>query len=224
MGVFVWGEVVPVKDDVQAKLRSSFDESLRQDEDDDYSDVECGHIKEEGRATFSNTLNGSPHDTESTTLQPSLLSPLETIHTTDSIVQSKPDPVGDSLYCKNDDSTYGSPTYQTRYTVACSDDPLTSGDSNNSYKIYEKLFLHLVSSPPDYSWNMTSAATVDKSISPITRANLDITTLIAIVSSVTNGNCHYVFRDKVLSEQAQEERTSPVLPVIENFLKGNGSR
>ncbi|RUS72810.1 hypothetical protein EGW08_019423 [Elysia chlorotica] len=54
----------------------------------------------------------------------------------------------------------------------------------------------------------------------IQRVNLDITSLIALVSSVTHGRCQLVFRDQVLTAQAQEERHAPVLPVLNRFLAG----
>ncbi|KAG9278441.1 UPF0415 protein C7orf25 homolog [Astyanax mexicanus] len=52
------------------------------------------------------------------------------------------------------------------------------------------------------------------------RANLDITTLITYVSSLSHGNCHYTFREKVLTEQAAQERQEKVLPKLEEFMKG----
>ncbi|KAL7851632.1 hypothetical protein AOLI_G00219880 [Acnodon oligacanthus] len=52
------------------------------------------------------------------------------------------------------------------------------------------------------------------------RANLDITTLITYVSSLSHGNCHYTFREQVLTEQAAQERQEKVLPKLEEFMKG----
>ncbi|GFO46343.1 LOW QUALITY PROTEIN: upf0415 protein c7orf25-like protein [Plakobranchus ocellatus] len=112
------------------------------------------------------------------------------------------------------------------------------------------LFLELVSSPPDYSHfidrphlsagsdktslpsNSSSSSLATEpatsaswsasceELSSIQRVNLDITSLIALVSSVTNGQCHLVFRDQVLTTQAKEEREAPVLPVLKRFLEG----
>ena len=65
----------------------------------------------------------------------------------------------------------------------------------------------------------TSSAPVE-GVDAIQRVNLDITSLIALVSSVTNGRCHLIFRDKVLTTQATEEREAPVLPVLNRFLAG----
>ena len=52
------------------------------------------------------------------------------------------------------------------------------------------------------------------------RVNLDITTLITLVSSVCHGNCHFRFKDKVLDQQAAEERQHPSLPDLQAFLQG----
>eukprot|EP00794_Sanderia_malayensis_P005226 gene5226-5883_t len=53
----------------------------------------------------------------------------------------------------------------------------------------------------------------------IEKVNLDITTLIAYVSALTNGGCHFEFDDDVLSTQAREECEDPVLPKLNSFFK-----
>lgn len=57
-------------------------------------------------------------------------------------------------------------------------------------------------------------------IDKIRKVNLDITALITLVSAVSHGGCYFLFREKILSEQATEERTNPVLPKLLEFLKG----
>ncbi|KAM7445131.1 hypothetical protein ABFA07_006385 [Porites harrisoni] len=52
------------------------------------------------------------------------------------------------------------------------------------------------------------------------RVNLDITTMIAYISSLTNGGCGFVFKESILTAQAKEERTNPVLPKLKEFLEG----
>ncbi|XP_056007687.1 UPF0415 protein C7orf25 homolog isoform X4 [Ostrea edulis] len=54
----------------------------------------------------------------------------------------------------------------------------------------------------------------------IERVNLDITTLITLVSSVTHDGCHFEFSEKILALQAAEERQEPVLPKLKKFLQG----
>lgn len=51
------------------------------------------------------------------------------------------------------------------------------------------------------------------------RANLDITTLITYVSSLSHGSCHFVFKEQVLTEQAAQERQEKVLPRLEEFMQ-----
>ncbi|XP_076023849.1 UPF0415 protein C7orf25 homolog [Genypterus blacodes] len=52
------------------------------------------------------------------------------------------------------------------------------------------------------------------------RVNLDITTLITYVSSLSHGRCHFTFREHVLTEQAAQERRDKVLPCLEDFMQG----
>ncbi|XP_026168375.1 UPF0415 protein C7orf25 homolog [Mastacembelus armatus] len=52
------------------------------------------------------------------------------------------------------------------------------------------------------------------------RVNLDITTLIAYVSSLSHGRCHFTFREPVLTEQAAQERCLQVLPQLDAFMAG----
>ncbi|XP_068605141.1 UPF0415 protein C7orf25 homolog [Brachionichthys hirsutus] len=51
------------------------------------------------------------------------------------------------------------------------------------------------------------------------RVNLDITTLITYVSSLSHGRCHFTFREPVLTEQAAQERHLQVLPELDGFMK-----
>ncbi|KAM9789805.1 UPF0415 protein C7orf25 homolog [Neosynchiropus ocellatus] len=52
------------------------------------------------------------------------------------------------------------------------------------------------------------------------RVNLDITTLITYVSSLSHGRCYFSFREPVLTEQAAQERQQPVLPSLDAFMEG----
>ncbi|XP_017296087.1 UPF0415 protein C7orf25 homolog [Kryptolebias marmoratus] len=52
------------------------------------------------------------------------------------------------------------------------------------------------------------------------RVNLDITTLITYVSSLSHGRCHLTFREPVLTEQAAQERRKMVLPQLDAFMEG----
>ncbi|KAL0966904.1 hypothetical protein UPYG_G00302050 [Umbra pygmaea] len=52
------------------------------------------------------------------------------------------------------------------------------------------------------------------------RVNLDITTLITYVSSLSHGHCHFTFKEQVLTEQAAQERQEKVLPRLQEFMAG----
>lgn len=59
----------------------------------------------------------------------------------------------------------------------------------------------------------------DIRIDTCNRVNLDITTLITYVSALSYGGCYFVFKEKVLTEQAVQEREEKVLPPLEEFMK-----
>lgn len=52
------------------------------------------------------------------------------------------------------------------------------------------------------------------------RINLDITAMIAYVSSTANGGANFVFQDKFLNEQAACERKNPVKKTLDEYFKG----
>ncbi|XP_053508122.1 UPF0415 protein C7orf25 homolog isoform X1 [Ictalurus furcatus] len=60
----------------------------------------------------------------------------------------------------------------------------------------------------------------DVKVAECARVNLDITTLITYVSSLSHGNCHFTFREYVLTEQAAQERQDKVLPKLDAFMEG----
>ena len=57
--------------------------------------------------------------------------------------------------------------------------------------------------------------------SHINKVNLDISAMLAYVSSVTNGSCDkYEFSNHVLAQQAEWECKKPVKPILDAFFKG----
>lgn len=58
-------------------------------------------------------------------------------------------------------------------------------------------------------------------ITNVSTLNIDITTLLAYISNVCNGNCNWIFREGILTEQAEKERQAPLKPVLDNLFKGN---
>ncbi len=52
------------------------------------------------------------------------------------------------------------------------------------------------------------------------QVNLDVTTLLSLVSNLTHGRHHFRFEDAVLNAQAAQERRAPSLPRLTAFLEG----
>ncbi|CAK9833616.1 UPF0415 protein C7orf25 homolog [Anthophora retusa] len=50
--------------------------------------------------------------------------------------------------------------------------------------------------------------------------NLDVSTLLAYVTNMTNGYDCFVYREPLLTQQAEMERKHPVKPVLESFFNG----
>lgn len=50
--------------------------------------------------------------------------------------------------------------------------------------------------------------------------NLDVTTMLAYISAMTNGSAHWEFPEAVLTEQALWERQSPVKTVLDSVFEG----
>lgn len=60
-----------------------------------------------------------------------------------------------------------------------------------------------------------------KCTSHISKVNLDVSAMLAYVSSVTNGSCDkYEFSVPVLSQQAKWECERPQKPILDEFFKG----
>ncbi|KAF4521455.1 hypothetical protein B566_EDAN001752 [Ephemera danica] len=52
------------------------------------------------------------------------------------------------------------------------------------------------------------------------RLNLDVSTMVAFVSALTNGRSGFVFQQPLLTQQAEWERARPVIPVLDNLFQG----
>lgn len=50
--------------------------------------------------------------------------------------------------------------------------------------------------------------------------NLDVTAMMAYVSNMTNGHCHFIFKQEVLTQQSAWEAERPVKPILEKLFKG----
>jgi hypothetical protein len=52
------------------------------------------------------------------------------------------------------------------------------------------------------------------------KLNLDVTAMLAYVSSLTNGRCNFEFKEPVLTQQAEWEKARPVKPVLDQLFQG----
>lgn len=50
--------------------------------------------------------------------------------------------------------------------------------------------------------------------------NLDVSTLLAYITNMTNGYNNFIYREPLLTQQAEMERKRPVKPIIEELFKG----
>lgn len=49
--------------------------------------------------------------------------------------------------------------------------------------------------------------------------NLDVSALLAYVTNMTNGYDHFVYREPLLTQQAEMERKNPVKPILEKLFQ-----
>lgn len=76
----------------------------------------------------------------------------------------------------------------------------------------------------------SNSATLENLVNTITKlssgydsiqeVNLDVTTLLALVSNLSNGSCNCSFESKVLRDHATQEKNSPVLPQLRAVMDG----
>lgn len=62
-----------------------------------------------------------------------------------------------------------------------------------------------------------------ENINKIDKLNLDVTTMLAYVSALTNGS-NFEFADKILAQQSALERSVPVKSMLDKIFEGNASR
>lgn len=53
-----------------------------------------------------------------------------------------------------------------------------------------------------------------------TKLNVDITTMLAYISELSNGGSNYRFNEKLLEEQAASERKNPIKPILDQMFDG----
>lgn len=80
------------------------------------------------------------------------------------------------------------------------------------------VLFHDVTTKSEIPPSLSVPSSAQHSSQDVTRVNLDVTTLISLVSNVCNGSAHVRLSDPVLSQQALDEQISPSLPVIRQFI------
>lgn len=74
----------------------------------------------------------------------------------------------------------------------------------------------------DYERPVLLSETSNDGVNQIKKLNLDVSTMLAYTSSVTNGNCgKYNFSVRVLAQQAEWECLRPVKPILDTLFEGN---
>nr|CAD7431069.1 unnamed protein product [Timema monikensis] len=56
----------------------------------------------------------------------------------------------------------------------------------------------------------------------IDKLNLDVSTMIAYISALTNGSANFIFCEQMLNDQAEQERKEPLKPVLDKLFEGIG--
>ena len=91
-------------------------------------------------------------------------------------------------------------------------------------KDLEELGIQVVTPSINQKYSSLEAKSDDSVKGQITKLNLDITTLIAYVSELTNGASFYNFKEPLLTEQNNQEKEHPVKPILDQFLDGRHQR
>ncbi|XP_014610392.1 PREDICTED: UPF0415 protein C7orf25 homolog [Polistes canadensis] len=99
-------------------------------------------------------------------------------------------------------------------------------NENNEIEIDETLFVsHLNGRKPSEEFKKSPVFDL-VNLNPTSIAeeiqilNLDVSTLLAYVSNMTNGYDHFVYKEPLLTQQAEMERKRPVKPILDKLFKG----
>ncbi|XP_044736172.1 UPF0415 protein C7orf25 homolog [Chrysoperla carnea] len=89
---------------------------------------------------------------------------------------------------------------------------ITVTTNENFVDIIEKLQLNKPINQEIYVNNFCNLATK--------KLNLDVSSMIAYVSNLTNGYCNYIYKEALLTQQAQWEAERPVKPILDKLFNG----
>lgn len=96
-------------------------------------------------------------------------------------------------------------------------------------KLHKKLSsLGVVVKCPEQNSITTSSDCADTSISEaiteisdkVSKLNLDVSTMMAYVSALTNGGTDFIFQEKILTEHAEMEKKNPIKIYLDHLFKG----
>lgn len=234
LGVTVWGRRIPIP----TELERLVDESLNMSDSDK---SECEYNNDD---YFTGDFNGDESEDDCDILSASeLMSKTSSERLKHSGVEIN-EPVGDICDKSGKKKCYVESEITGINAKTCDlffkDDSKTSKPCDKSEQCKtvskaqcntlirsEESVLDILSSAPVYRFDdMTiRAETINNSqlndpCIDTSQVNLDITTMITLVSNITHGGCKYTFKEKILSMQAEEERMTPVLPELERYLEG----
>lgn len=101
-----------------------------------------------------------------------------------------------------------------QHNLCCKNDNIDENETNLNSELNDNEFHDELSAEAIDNMNKNS------DIGNIKKLNLDVTTLIVLVSQLTNGDSNVIFKQPFLIKQAECERLQQLLPVLEQFMKG----
>ena len=225
LGVTVWGQRIAVRPELEKMISSHLGQDDDSEEEDDavYNYDGCIKVREGEMKNLECHIIKEKTDISQPSLN--LKNPaekcLESIHDAD--VESS-----HNSQVSNDSTPEDLCSLNASNSKISSKETVTSlastsvSDATNGKSV--SVFQSLVASPPNFSSMHLSPAHGDSGgiqghAVACRKANLDITSMITLVSAITHGGCEKDFNEPVLKRQAEEERSEPVLPLLKDFLK-----
>lgn len=234
IGVKVWGKRIPVSSDIQhlVEISESYSDDEHDvnnriksdsDEEDDYNEEDDFHIP--SASEYKSCYNRLKHlEKIEITPKQSETEDLSNDNGRDvGLIESKSTCIENGK-CNNVKST--SLTIQSNHGTTLNMSNINDISQNSSTNSLDKqdILLQILGSAPTYSFtDAVIPEVIQETSDNVLEAkgvNLDITTMITLVSSISHGGCNFIFRENILSLQAKEERECPVLPALQKYLKG----
>jgi hypothetical protein len=107
----------------------------------------------------------------------------------------------------------------TKLKLTCLNDECSSDDDDDEealqYENFNNEFANDNSAESDMLYNSRQ-----EDFSDIKKINLDVTTMIALVSEMTNGGENFPYKQQFLQRQSEWERLQHLNPILEDFMRG----